>query len=798
MEKKIKRNELVKIFFIAFGIFAAAIIPQLLFTGGMWVYYGDFNVQQIPFYMHVHEAVRKWNIFYDWSTDLGGSLVGCYSFYLLGSPFFWITVPFPTSFIPYLLPWVAALKYALMALFAYIYARKYLRTETGAYAAALLFAFSGYQGAVLVYNHFHDFVAFFPLWLIMFERLVEEKKKLGFIFMTALMAIINYYFFVGGALFLVIYFIARYALFERDRIKTSLSFIRAAVCGATGLILSGVYILPAIYYTIGNSRLSNTLNGYELLAYRDSVMWLGIVKNIVMLPDVSGLNSMLNPDMARVSGIGAYIPLFSLAGVIAFFFYKKGRHWAKSLLIILAVFAGVPMFNAAFSAFNSEYYARWYFMPVLIMALVTGHVLEQREETGKYMRYGALFVGVTTILIIAMSILPAKDGDGNMTVLGKLKNPEQLASEIVFCTIMFLLLLLYLYKLSAKRNYVTRIVVGVACFLTTFAMLTTGAFLVEQERKASFVNQVLKGGESPLPEEEEFYRIETDEDMYNYPMIWGAHSVTSFISTIPDSTLLAYSKFGIPRKVTSNPYTTRSGLRAILSCKYYVKDEEIAIETIGRLEDPTELKGYVEHSITRNGYKLYENENYVPMGISFDKYLTEKEFEESSATDQRKDRWLTRVIILSEKDADIYSDHIEHFDLAKSETGTIAADVAKLRETACTDFEISTNGFTATSNLEKDNLVFFSVPYEKGFRAFVDDEETRIVKADFGFMAVFVPAGTHEIEFKYVPSLLYDGLRVTCLGFVICVVIILIDAVTLKKSSSERTRGNQGGKKTTL
>ena len=46
-------------------------------------------------------------------------------------------------------------------------------------------------------------------------------------------------------------------------------------------------------------------------------------------------------------------------------------------------------------------------------------------------------------------------------------------------------------------------------------------------------------------------------------------------------------------------------------------------------------------------------------------------------------------------------------------------------------------------------FAFFSVPYDKGFTAYVDGVKTEFERANLSFMAVYVEAGTHEIEFTY-------------------------------------------------
>ncbi len=789
MDKKTNIKELLIVFFVSFGIFAVSIIPFLVMNKGTWVYYGDFNVQQIPFYYHVHDAIRHGNFFYDWSTDLGGSLIGCYSFYLLGSPFFWLTIPFPTAWIPFIMPWLSALKYAVMAVGAYLFAKRYVKTGTGAYVAALLFAFSGYSGAVLVYNHFHDFVAFFPFWLILFEKMIESGKRAGFALMTALMLIVNYYFFFGAVVFIVIYFIIRYAIFEKNFRKTLLRGLRAFFSGLCGVLLGCVFFLPGIAYTIGNSRLSDTLNGYGLLSYSDGIMWLGIVKNVVMLPDVSGLNSMLNPDMARVSGIGGYLPLFSIAGVIAYFFAKKGRSRAKILMLTLLVCSFIPMLNAMFSAMNSEYYARWFYMPVLIMAVMTGQMVEERAEVRDHFKTGLIFVGAITISIIAMAVLPAKTGDGEFTVLGKLKNPEQLVSEIIFSTVMFLGLVLYHLKISTMSDRIVKVMVTVASLLTCAVMLTTGELLIEAERKEPFVDQMLLSDVSPLPEGDGFYRIETDEDIYNYPMFWGGHSITSFISTIPDSTLEFYRMNGITRKVTSNPFYTRIGIRTLLSGKYYLKDDMTAIETIGRLEKPEDLAGYKESFHTPSGFAFYENTNFIPMGFSFNGYVLRSEFDSSELTLQQKDKNLVHLLIIEDEDEKVLSQFMEHGEMYVLNGSDFMGYCDDRIASACSEFKESTYGFTATADMAGENLLFFSVPYEKGFTAYVDGEKRDIYRVDGGFMGVIVPEGTHRVEFKFVPTYLKEGAFLSLGGLVLLLVLIALgvrDYYVKKQSQARR------------
>ena len=55
LNKNHKRKYLL-VFFTAAIIMLIIMLPLMIYNGGYFLYYGDFNSQQIPFYKHVHDA----------------------------------------------------------------------------------------------------------------------------------------------------------------------------------------------------------------------------------------------------------------------------------------------------------------------------------------------------------------------------------------------------------------------------------------------------------------------------------------------------------------------------------------------------------------------------------------------------------------------------------------------------------------------------------------------------------------------------------------------------------------------
>jgi hypothetical protein len=126
LERK-KRPYALYAFLWAFLLSAFIVVPVMIRDGGYFLHYGDFNVQEIPFYQLAHDSIQSGNTGWSHLTDLGANFVGSYSFYLLGSPFFLLTLPLPSAWVPYTIGPLLALKLGFSSMTAYIYLKRYVR-----------------------------------------------------------------------------------------------------------------------------------------------------------------------------------------------------------------------------------------------------------------------------------------------------------------------------------------------------------------------------------------------------------------------------------------------------------------------------------------------------------------------------------------------------------------------------------------------------------------------------------------------------------------------------------------------
>lgn len=80
-------------------------------------------------------------------------------------------------------------------------------------------------------------------------------------------------------------------------------------------------------------------------------------------------------------------------------------------------------------------------------------------------------------------------------------------------------------------------------------------------------------------------------------------------------------------------------------------------------------------------------------------------------------------------------------------------------------------------NAPQNAILFLSDNYYPGWKAYVDNKETKIYRADYTFRAILVPKGLHQINFEYRPNSFKIGLVITAIS----VLALALLAIKLRK-----------------
>jgi uncharacterized membrane protein YfhO len=84
------------------------------------------------------------------------------------------------------------------------------------------------------------------------------------------------------------------------------------------------------------------------------------------------------------------------------------------------------------------------------------------------------------------------------------------------------------------------------------------------------------------------------------------------------------------------------------------------------------------------------------------------------------------------------------------------------------------NDVKITASLPKIGWVVLSDTYYPGWHVFVDGQPAKILHADYAFRAVIVPAGMHQIEFRYEPLSFKIGWIITALGLWVYIIACIL------------------------
>ena len=103
-----------------------------------------------------------------------------------------------------------------------------------------------------------------------------------------------------------------------------------------------------------------------------------------------------------------------------------------------------------------------------------------------------------------------------------------------------------------------------------------------------------------------------------------------------------------------------------------------------------------------------------------------------------------------------------------------AAQVAALKEDVLENEKVGTNEVSGTISLDRDKILCLSIPYDKGWKAYVDGEETELFEANVMYMGIPLKAGDHTIRLVYHTYGLRTGFVLSVVGFALFGGLLLV------------------------
>ncbi len=223
--------------FIAYGIFPFG--NEQSAVGDMWHQY-------VPFFAEFARKL-KCGSGLGYSFNLGGGTDFYQLFvYYLSCPLNFAAIFLSPKYIMDYMAFLQVLKVGLAGLCAWIYFRKCLKTESfSAVVFSTLYALCGYCCAYNYNLMWMDNFLLFPLIILFLEKLVDEKKPLGYILTLGLSVYVDYYISIMICIFLVFYFFG--LIYIKRQGKYILKHVfRFGISSLMAGIIAAIHLIPCV------------------------------------------------------------------------------------------------------------------------------------------------------------------------------------------------------------------------------------------------------------------------------------------------------------------------------------------------------------------------------------------------------------------------------------------------------------------------------------------------------------------------------------------------------------------------
>ena len=95
------------------------------------------------------------------------------------------------------------------------------------------------------------------------------------------------------------------------------------------------------------------------------------------------------------------------------------------------------------------------------------------------------------------------------------------------------------------------------------------------------------------------------------------------------------------------------------------------------------------------------------------------------------------------------------------------------------------NHLSGTIHAQEDQMLFFSIPYDKGWTVKIDGKKVKTKALGKAFLTVKVPEGKHKVSLTDVSSGFKEGAILSVAGFVIIILIMLFSQRKKKAAVKE-------------
>ncbi len=758
-------------FLVGMMLFFSALIiyHRFLFGDGLWVFMdpdiGADTIQQyLPHYHTIINHIREGNFtFWDFNNGFGTSMFGLNLFdpslmivYALG-------VIFGPEHIAWYLIYMQVIRIVLAGTVFYHYLSCFTFSERAKCIVSYIY---GLNGFLMVWGQHYQFgmaVVYLPLLLWSAERCMSRRRfhppmVLAVGLSTLYSSYLSYMIFVCMGFYILVRLFGMLEGSRREKIRM-LGILYGSML--LGIGLSAVAMFPTALYLMNTSdrisagggifkRIIRCLHPYDrsyykMLFYRFFSSYADGVNNLVTpdVPYTGCMNFYEDPHVFCSTLLPALacqyvccLPRLSMP--------KKQKLLRLGLLAVFVFCLGLPFSGLVMNGFTASF-SRHTFLMMPFFCLIMAEMLHAllREKTFSYL-------GLAISLLLFLFVLTRR-----YSSVIPLSHKRNLA--VLCLTGILMSIVLFALAKNPKMGMQKLLYLCLLC-LTTVSMVSEGCtstlerLTLTKDNEEYFKDLYDPDIQSALDwleeKDSQLYRTEKDFDTntvfisYMDSLVQGYRGISTYNSTINGNIKRFVAVF-----YKDMLYNDKAHYRFSL-----VEDGQPLADLCG-IRYLLSRKNAPNETYDKSGYRLirefgniqvYENRHETSFGRFYTDACTPKEarrYLKKHGTAKAREYILDHLIV-----EDLPEESLLHSQ--KKASAPAVSIQAPVRD----------DHLSGIIEAPEKGYVMLALPFEKGWKVYLDGREQEIFRANLGFQGIMVEKGTHQIELRYQAPGLIPGL----------------------------------------
>lgn len=647
--------------------------------------------------------------------------------------------------IPFIDAWsISILLQPLLAgMFTYLFIRSLKASLVASSIGAISFMFCGFITTWMMYGTLAYAILYLPLALFSIEKFYENKKWYYFVLLSATIPLS----FFSGHFQTSLYFLLTtifYSLFKAYSTKNAKLFFLNILSISLGIILTSPQLLPSIELYLNSVRSG-------LFLKTEVIPWSYLPT--FFAPDVFG-----NP-VTRNAWYGHYAEWNGYLGLAPLILGAYGIGWKNKYALYFAVLALVSVLLAFQTPFldllialkvpvlSTSAASRIIVLFSFSFSILSALGLDQLIRALKAKKYKKIVMTLTLFLIFLLItwltallkiLIPAE----NVSIaLSNLKLPSMIFG--LLCVAIVILI-------KVKNKNVTPLILFAIMAITVFDLLRFSTKWQPFDPRSLIYPPVpfekhlpqsagLDRAFGSFGQELSLYLKISAPEGYDplYPARYGEFIMAAqdghFHSS--DRSVVNLSKNGI--------YTGK--ILDFLGIKYIIH----------KISDGHSVWAFPFWTYSPDSFRTsYEDDKYQIL-------LNDKAFPRAFVADGFK--------VVTDKRKILSEMFSEKSDLSKNITIEENPGLSPNNNPGGSAFveKYNIDSISIKSETKKESLLVLTDPYYPGWKAYVDGVQTKIMRADYAFRAIKIPAGNHQITFTYDPDSFKIGIMFAAVGLAV-------------------------------